>query len=178
MASRDLTGVLLVGGASRRFGSPKALARIDGKTFAEHAWGILGEACEQRLAFGKAADELPLPFAYSDDGFDVRAPLAGVVAGLRAARNQVCVFVPVDVPFATSELVRALGDACTQAAVPQTGPLPGAFARSALPVFQRRLDAGDLSLREAIAELDSVTVELDPAQLVNINFPSELVPQP
>jgi molybdopterin-guanine dinucleotide biosynthesis protein A len=174
MARRQLTGVLLVGGASRRFGSPKALACFNGKTFAERAWEVLGEACAERLAFGKAADGLQLPFPVHDDGNDLRAPLAGVVAGLRAARNEVCVFLPVDVPFATPALVRALGEACEEAAVPQTGPLPGAYTRSALAVLERRLDAGEPALRDALGELATVTVELDPAQLVNVNAPEEL----
>jgi molybdopterin-guanine dinucleotide biosynthesis protein A len=174
MARRQLTGVLLVGGASRRFGSPKALARLNGKTLAGQAWGTLGEACDERLAFGKVADELDLPFPVHDDGIDLRAPLAGVVAGLRAARNDVCVFLPVDVPLATEELVRALGEACDQAAVPQNGPLPGAYARTALALLERRLAAGELALRDALAELATVTVALDPAQLVNVNAPEEL----
>jgi molybdopterin-guanine dinucleotide biosynthesis protein A len=174
MARRQLTGVLLVGGSSRRFGSPKALARFNGTTFAEQAWGVLGTVCEERLAFGKAADELQLPFAVHDDGIDVRAPLAGIIAGLRAARNEICVFLPVDVPFATPDLVQALGEACEDAAVSQTGPLPGAYARSALAILERRLAQGELALREALAELDTVTVELDPAQLVNVNVPEEL----
>jgi len=174
MAHRQLTGVLLVGGASRRFGSPKALARFNGKTFAEQAWGVLGTACAERLAFGKAADGLQLPFAIHDDGDDLRAPLVGIVAGLRAARTDVCVFLPVDLPLVTPQLVQALGEACEEAAVPQTGPLPGAYARSTLAVLERRLAAGELSLREALAELATVTVELDPAELLNVNAPEEL----
>jgi molybdenum cofactor guanylyltransferase len=174
MARRELTGVLLVGGASRRFGSPKALARFNGKTFAEQAWGVLGEACDERLVFGKARDELPLPFPVHDDGSPVRAPLAGVVAGLRVARNEICVFLPVDVPFATAGLVRKLGEACRDAAVPSSGPLPGAYSRNALPVLERRLAAGELALRDALGELDAFTLELDPALLVNINAPEEL----
>jgi len=174
MAHRQLTGVLLVGGASRRFGSPKALARFNGKTFAEQAWGVLGTACAERLAFGKAADGLQLPFAVHDDGDDLRAPLVGIVAGLRAARTDVCVFLPVDLPLVTPQLVQALGEACEEAAVPQTGPLPGAYARSTLDVLERRLAAGELSLRDALAELATVTVELDPAQLLNVNAPEEL----
>src|SRR5207248_6351821 len=89
MANRELTGVLLVGGASRRFGSPKALARFDGTTLAERAWRVLGEACDERLAAGKAADDLLLPFPVLDDGTGLRAPIAGVVAGLRAASHEV-----------------------------------------------------------------------------------------
>ena len=174
MARRELTGVLLVGGASRRFGSPKALARFNGKTFAEQAWGVLGEACDERLVFGKARDELPLPFPVHDDGSPVRAPLAGVVAGLRVARNEICVFLPVDVPFANAELVCILGEACRDAAVPASGPLPGAYARSALPMLERRLADGELALRDALAELDAVTLDVDPSLLVNVNAPEEL----
>ncbi|HYX75875.1 MAG TPA: NTP transferase domain-containing protein, partial [Gaiellaceae bacterium] len=89
MARRELTGVLLVGGASRRFGSTKALARYNGTTLAEHAWGVLGAACEHRVAFGKAHDELALPFPVHDDGIRVRAPLAGIVGALRMAQTEV-----------------------------------------------------------------------------------------
>jgi len=174
MANRELTGVLLVGGASRRFGSPKALARFDGTTLAEHAWGVLGEACDERLAFGKLADELALPFRVQDDGIAVRAPIAGVIAGLRAARNEVCVFLPVDVPLMTPDVIRRLGEACREAAVPTTGPLPGAYAKSALPVLERRLDAGQLALREALGELYTAVVRLDPTVLVDVNQPEEL----
>ena len=58
--------MLLVGGASTRFGSPKALARIGEETLAERAWRILGEACEERIAVGK--HEYELPFDLLDDG--------------------------------------------------------------------------------------------------------------
>jgi len=46
----------LVGGASRRFGSPKALAVFRGETLAEGAWRVLGEACDELIAVGKPAD--------------------------------------------------------------------------------------------------------------------------
>ncbi|HLK46330.1 MAG TPA: NTP transferase domain-containing protein, partial [Acidimicrobiales bacterium] len=96
MAHRRLTGVLLVGGASRRFGSPKALAVLDGETLADRGRRVLGEACDEVLVVGKQGE---LPFDVVDDGTDTRAPIAGVVAGLRASANDVAVFVPVDCPW-------------------------------------------------------------------------------
>jgi molybdopterin-guanine dinucleotide biosynthesis protein A len=174
VADRGLTGVLLVGGASVRFGSPKALARLGGETLAQRAWRVLGEACGERLAVGKAADGLALPFPLLDDDSDVRAPLAGLVAGLRAAANEVVVFVPVDMPCVTADALRRLAAACREAAVPRGSPLPGAYRRSALPRLERRLAAGELRLRDAVAELDAAVVDLDPAQLVNVNEPADL----
>jgi molybdopterin-guanine dinucleotide biosynthesis protein A len=174
MADRGLTGILLAGGASRRFGSPKALASYGGTTLAGRAWGLLGQTCDERLAFGKVADELGLPFPLLDDGIDVRAPIAGVVAGLRAAANDVCVIVPVDCPLLTAEALLELARACMDAAVPETGPLPGAYAKSALPVLERRLNEGELSLRRALDELSTAVVALDRRLLVNVNEPQEL----
>jgi molybdopterin-guanine dinucleotide biosynthesis protein A len=174
VAHRRLTGVLLVGGASLRFGRPKALARLGDRTLAARAWELLGSVCDERLAVGKAADRLELPFPLVDDGSPVRAPLAGVVAGLRAASHDVCVVVPVDCPRLTPAALAALADACIDAAVPQTGPLPAALRRSALPVLQQRLAAGRLALRDALAELETRVVDLDPTLLVNVNTEADL----
>jgi len=175
VAHRALTGVLLVGGASSRFGSPKALARVGGDTLAERAWRLLGEACEERIAVGKRGDGLQLPFEVLDDGSDVRAPLAGLVAGLRSARNDVVVVVPVDVPLLDAASVRALGRACRDAAVPASGPLPGAYAKTALPLLEDALARGELRLRDLVARLDAVVVvELDASLLANVNTPSDL----
>jgi molybdopterin-guanine dinucleotide biosynthesis protein A len=174
VADRALTGVLLVGGASRRFGSPKALAELEGETLAARAWRTLGDACDERLAVGKTSDALALPFPLLDDGVGTRAPIAGIVAGLRAAAHEVVVFVPVDCPLLIAEDVRDLGAACVEAAVPLGGPLPGAYAKSALPVLERRLAGGRLALHEALTELETRVVDLPPERLANVNTAQEL----
>jgi molybdopterin-guanine dinucleotide biosynthesis protein A len=168
VADRGVTGVLLVGGASTRFGSPKALAHLDGETLAERAWRLLGSACDERIAVGKPADGLDLPFELVDDGTDVRAPIAGVVAGLRAAAHDVCVLLPVDVPLVSATALRLLAAAAP--AHPQTGPLPGAFTRAALPELEAKLGAGDYSLRDVAATV----IELDERELANVNTQADL----
>jgi molybdopterin-guanine dinucleotide biosynthesis protein A len=161
----QVTGVLLVGGASRRFGSPKPLAQFGDETLAARGWRILGEAFPLRLAVGKG--ELELPFDVVVEPSEPQAPIAGVIAGLRAVTTEVAVFLPVDCPLATPELLRELGES---RAVTQTGPLPGAYAKSDLPELERRLAAGDYSLRGVSTRI----VEADPRLLANANTPAEL----
>ncbi len=170
MARTGLTGILLVGGDSSRFGSPKALARLGGETLAERGWRVLGETCEHRIAAGKAADALGLPFPILDDGSDLRASIVGLAAGLRAAPTDVCVVLPVDCPLVTPGALLRLADACLDAAVSQAGPLPGAFHKRALAA----LEGGELSIRRALTGLAVSVVELDEALLANVNTPADL----
>jgi molybdopterin-guanine dinucleotide biosynthesis protein A len=156
--------VLLVGGASSRFGSPKPLARLAGETLAERAWRVLGEAFPRRLAMGKG--DLELPFDVVVEPAEPQAPIAGVVAGLRAAGTD-AVFLPVDCPLVTAELLRRLAEG---RAVTQTGPLPGAYSQADLPELERRLAAGDYTLRG----VNPRVVEVDPRVLANVNTPAEL----
>ena len=155
-----------MGGGSERFGSPKALALFRGETLADRGRRLLAEACDEVLVVGKAGDGLPFPVL--DDGADSRAPIHGLIAGLRAARHEVVVVLPVDVPLMTSDALRALGEA---GAVPSPRvPLPGAYPRSLLSVLEWRIAAGDLSLRG----VNTTTFEISAALLADADTPAAL----
>jgi molybdopterin-guanine dinucleotide biosynthesis protein A len=175
---QDVVGALLVGGASTRFGSPKALARFEGETLAERGHRILIDAFGQAIVVGKSADELELPFPVLDDGTEVRAAIVGVAAALRHADAETVVVLPTDMPLVTAELLLALADACVgaKAAVPHNGPLPGAYSRSALPVLEQRIAVGDLALYRACLELEPRTLQWDEDLLRNVNTPEDLPP--
>ncbi len=160
MADRELTGILLAGGASTRFGSPKALARFEGETLAERAWRLLGEVCEERIAVG-GDDGLPDPGT---------GPVAAIAVGLRAATNDVAIVIPVDMPLLTVGALGLLADACREAAVAQAGPLPCAVARSALPAFE----TGERRLRTVLDGLDTAHIELEEQLLANVNTQADL----
>jgi len=166
----DLTGVLLLGGASSRFGSPKALAQFRGETLAERGWRTLGVACGHRIAVGKAADRLDLPFPVLDDGFETRAPIFGLIAGLRAAVTELCVVLPVDCPLVTPEMLLELADACHDVARFEPGPLPGSYRRDVLSA----LESGELAIHRAISRLDVTIVGSEPSLLANVNTAEEL----
>jgi molybdopterin-guanine dinucleotide biosynthesis protein A len=160
--------VVLVGGASERFGTPKALAPFRGETLAERAHRLLRGVCEEVLAVGKSGDDLELPFPVVDDGTDVRAPVFGVIAGLRAAANDTCIVLPVDCPLVTPRL---LDELLVAGAVPQTGPLPGVYSKALLPDLEARVEVGELSLRG----VNPTTIEVDERLLLNVNTPTDLV---
>ena len=120
------------------------------------------------LAVGKAADGLDLPFPVLDDGTDERAPVFGVIAGLRAAGHETCVALPVDCPLVTAEALRELVLAVS---VPQTGPLPGAYTARMLAVLEGRVADGERSLRG----VNERCLELDERLLANVNTREDLV---
>ena len=165
MADPALTGILLVGGASTRFGSPKALARFAGETLAERAWRLLGEVCAERLAVGRL-EGLPFP-TLPDEG---TGPVAAIAAGLRSAGHDVAIVIPVDMPLLTVESLRLLAAVCRDAAVAQTGPLPCAVARRALPAFE----GGERRLGNVLAGLETVVARIGEDVLVNVNTQRDL----
>lgn len=80
-----------------------------------------------------------------------------------------------DCPGVTPESLQKLVAACEDdAAVPTTGPLPGAYHRRVLPVLEERLASGELTLRDALSELAVRVVPLDSAVLVNVNTREDL----
>ena len=103
-----------------------------------------------------------------DDGAEERAPVFGLLAGLRAASHDVCCVLPVDCPLVTPELLRALAEA---RAVPQTGPLPGAYPVELLPELEARVARGELSLRG----VNPNVLEVDEKLLLNVNTRMDLI---
>jgi molybdopterin-guanine dinucleotide biosynthesis protein A len=148
-----------VGGASTRFGSPKALAQFEEETLADRALRLLEELCDERLIVG--------PGGLPDPG---TGPVAAIAAGLREATHEVAVVIPVDMPLLTPDALRLLAESCRDAAVAQGGPLPCAVARRSLPAFE----AGERRLRTVLDGLDTARIEVDERLLVNVNTQADL----
>jgi molybdopterin-guanine dinucleotide biosynthesis protein A len=159
VANRALTGILLFGGSSIRFGAPKELAEYQGETLADRAWRLLGDACDERLAVG--------PGGLPDPG---TGPVAAIAVGLQAATHDLAVVIPVDMPLLTVVALHSLADACRDAAVAQAGPLPCAVARSALPAFE----TGERRLGSVLDVLDTVQIDLEAGLLANVNTRADL----
>ncbi|MFC3173092.1 molybdenum cofactor guanylyltransferase [Novosphingobium bradum] len=84
MAGR-LLGAVLAGGQSRRFGSDKALAVLDGRTLLDQAVARLAGWCEAVVVIGRDAGPVPVVADWPRAGM---GPLGGIAGALRHARDR------------------------------------------------------------------------------------------
>jgi CTP:molybdopterin cytidylyltransferase MocA len=178
-------GLILAGGVGRRFGGPKAFARLpDRRTFLEACRDLLRGAgatiVAGTLPHGSAQEEmaglrsLPLP----ESGLDM---LASARWGLRhlisVQKWQSVVVLPVDHPLVAPETVRALVDRHADAAVPAYRGKHGHPICIARDVAERiaREQLGGCNLRDILRTLGVVDVEVDdPGVVANCNTPEAL----
>ena len=180
MAVPPATLLLLAGGESRRMGRPKALLDVGGETLVEWIAGRLAPGFAEVLV--SADDErIAVPGATRVRDLHVGAgPLAGIEAGLAAARHERVFVVACDMPGVTPAIAEAVLAALDahDAAVPRVEgrpqPAAAAYARSAAPAIASALGRGERRVRSLLEELDVAWVDgLDPAAFRNLNTPED-----
>ncbi|MFC3860689.1 molybdenum cofactor guanylyltransferase [Deinococcus antarcticus] len=177
-----VTGVITAGGKSRRFGSDKALARLDGVTLLERVAASLNDAQRKILIAPRGSYSLS-GWEVVPDGRPGEGPLAGLETALTAAGSGWVAFAGVDMPRLDSTYWEALLQARTaeawavQAIHPQRGPQPlGALYHAALlPRITRLLDSGERRLRLVSAPEQTALVSgLPERYFLNVNTPDDL----
>lgn len=101
--------VILAGGKSSRMGENKALLPIDGLTTIERIKTSISDEFEDILLVAndlKLYQFLKLPI--TADKVKDKGPLAGIQAGLLAAKNNNNVFIACDMPFISAKLAKFL----------------------------------------------------------------------
>ncbi len=125
-----MIGVVLAGGASRRFGGhPKGLIPLSGRAMALRAADILSQVCA-RVAIeaprNAGYEVLGLPLLHAPPEHAGKGPLAALAAGLDGEAGTRVAFAPCDMPLLTRGIYDALARAC--------GDGPGAYTSTALGV--------------------------------------------
>lgn len=195
-----VSGIVLAGGASKRFGSDKLAAQVGGRAMLARAVDAVAAVSSEVIVVVAPGDERSLPehgrvpLRRAVDPEPYGGPLVGLLAGLEAAREPLIVVAGGDMPTLSVDvlaaMVRTLGvtegsaDAAILVRHGEARPLPAAVRNGAATQAARRLlGDGDRSLRALFAILPTRRIPeaewrgLDPAgdTLRDIDTPADLV---
>ncbi len=189
-----VTGVIVAGGLSRRFGSDKASATLRGRPLLQWVRDAIAPVVDEIVIVTAAGQRLPalhpaLPVTLVEDREADRGPLAGLASGFAVAASPVCFAASCDAPLLGTRVVAGVLDALADhdAAIPEVGgfrqPLAAAYRRvPALAAAEAALAADDNKLLDAFASLDVLTLgeerlrrlDADLRSFRNANTPEEL----
>lgn len=171
-------------------GTDKLSLEVGGTSLLRRVHDALATRCLEVLVVGNEGAHLQGVRRITDERPGGQGPLAGLEAGLAAARNPLVFVAAGDMPFLPESLVgyllRRLEESGTGAVVPRyrggTHPLCAAYDRGLLPRVASALDGGVRSVRaflEGLDEVEYVGEELrrfgDPdLYLMNVNAPEDL----
>ena len=192
-------GVILAGGESRRYGSPKALAEVGGRRIIDRAIEGMGAVVDDLLIIANEPDlfaDLNLPtMPDARPGLGALGGLHAALLAAQAARRPGVLTMACDMPFPPTALLRRLRDECfgasgsqvPDAVVPESRgrrgiePLLGAYRVSCLPAIEKSLDEGDRRMigfhEETLVRrvpLTAVEALCDPERaFLNVNTPED-----
>jgi molybdopterin-guanine dinucleotide biosynthesis protein A len=175
--------LVLAGGDSRRMGRPKAWLDVGQGSLLRYVVRRLAPAFSEVMVSFAEPEQLlePVPYRIVFDRKVSAGPLAGLEAGLVAARQDLVFAIACDMPYVTpdvAQLAVAAARGC-DAAIPRiegrTEPVCGAYARSALPAITGALNEGRFRAADVVAELEVTWLEgLDPGLFRSLNAPTDL----
>jgi molybdopterin-guanine dinucleotide biosynthesis protein A len=175
--------LVLAGGDSRRMGHAKAWLKVGDTSLLRYVVERLAPTFSEVMVSFAEPEQLeePVPFRIVFDRKRSAGPLAGIEAGLEAARNEVLFALACDMPYVTEQVAQIAIAAARRcdAAIPRIDgrpePVCGAYRRSALPVIARALDAGRFKAADVTSELDVTWLEgLEPNLFRSLNTPQDL----
>ena len=187
--SPGVTGFILAGGKSSRYGSNKALVEVDGIRLIERAVRVM-KAVFQRIVIltNTPADYAFLDLPMEGDIIKGLGPIGGLYTGLELMSEEAGFFVACDMPFLNEDLLRHMVTVRGgfDAVVPRMGwmiePLHAIYTKTCLPVFKGAIEAHDHQIVKCLARLHVKYLEeqelkaFDPElrSFFNINQPKDL----
>lgn len=183
----DITGVILVGGKSRRMGQDKAFLPVEGMPVIERIIQTLQGCFKQLLLVGDRPERFAQYHLPVVPDSCPGSSLGGLYTGLHTANTDRIFVISCDVPFPNPDLIQHIcADIETyDAVIPATQgglePLFALYHKACLPAMQAALEAGNFRITALLQQLQIKTIapeqlgQIDATgrSLLNINTPDE-----
>jgi molybdopterin-guanine dinucleotide biosynthesis protein A len=177
-----LNAYILTGGSSRRFGSDKAVCKINGVTFLDKIIKTLQNSFMDTYAVGKKPFSDKVEFI--SDFSDYQASMVGIITALRHTSTTWNFIVSVDMPLITSDIIYALKEETVRrenkiiisSVNGEIFPLFCFYHKDCLVHFEKAFSIENYTLKDVISILDSKVVDLSHygIQLTNVNTRKQL----
>lgn len=189
MDKSKYTVAIIAGGRSRRFGSSKSKAIIDGQTLLDRALELARRMSDQVILIVNGPSAInDSSIAVYEDIIKGKGPIAGIHSALTYCQTSWLAVMPVDMPFLDLRVYQYLSPYCTHenpvAAESDAGlePLVSFWPRSVLSAVENFLQDGDLGLYQCLNKLKAQRINcsqevagFEPRIFTNINRPEDLI---
>ncbi|MFO7600669.1 MAG: molybdenum cofactor guanylyltransferase [Candidatus Desulfacyla sp.] len=186
---KDVTGVVLAGGRSSRYGKNKALVKIEGVPLIERALHTMGSIFDHVVIITNTPEEYAyLQVPMFQDIIKGLGPLGGIYTGLKSIPDPAGFFVACDMPFLNPCLIRhmvAIRDDF-DVVVPRISgwveALHGLYAKRCEGSIERLIHSGTYQIFQFFSAVSVRFVDEDEVKrwdpdlrsFFNINTPEEL----
>ena len=173
---------VLIGGSSKRFGSPKWKAKLNGVRLIDHTWEIC-KIFENCTIIGKSKNnEITYPFL-KDKIDNVQSPINGIYTALSHSNNEWNFIISCDLPLMTSNSINNIwenGNIESDAIVPmikkQKHPLCAFYNKRINKIIKSQMDKGDLKVINALELINTsyLPINNDDKKFFNMNSIKDL----
>lgn len=186
IAPKDITGGILAGGKSRRFGTNKALYRWQEETFLDSVIRQVGSLVSEILISCSAENHsayASYPYTKVVDRYPDCGPLGGIASLLAACNTPYLLVLTCDMPLIDKELLSKLLQEKPSTAVcmcysdGQTAPFPLLLNKQLQPEIEAQIAQKNLKMKhliDGIATHKIVLTPLEEKHFVNVNHIKDL----
>ena len=188
--SKEIVGVILAGGKSRRMGTDKAFLEVGGVPLIERVIGVLSPIFQTLAIVSKESKKFSSikEVQLIQDLFPEQHALGGIYTALSHFRGKDCFVFSCDLPFLNPGLIRAMMREMNgyDALIPQSRyglePLHALYSGRCLDDIERQIHERHWNLAALLQKIKFSVLDLtvlrasDPEELsfFNINTPEEL----
>ncbi len=185
----DVSGVILAGGKSSRYGKDKAFVKINGLPLIESVIEVMGSVFQELIIITNSPNKYSrLGISVYQDAIKGLGPLGGIFTGLTTISKEAGFFVACDMPFLNRGLLRYMTESRGEfdAVVPRISgkmeALHGLYRKTCLPAIRRLIDSRVYQVLRFFSEVSVRYVDegeirrFDPnlRSFLNVNTPQEL----
>jgi molybdopterin-guanine dinucleotide biosynthesis protein A len=182
-----MTGFILIGGRSKRFGKDKVTARIGERPLIGRVTDVISPLFDEVILIGPERDHLG-PFRTVEDILPGRGPLGGIHTALSVSPTPQCFVFAADMPNLSQELIRYMISAADDhdVVIPLWSkgrePLHAVYNRRILPLVGSLLERKKLRIFDLLENTDTLVIPEekirtfgDPGMIfANINTPGDI----